>query len=569
MSGFTTNILNSTRSGLSVQQALLAVTANNISNVNTEGYSRQRANLEARITRGEATSLNVGQGVEVGKIERVHDRFLERVMQIANSEKGTAVTVNEFLTRAEQIYALTGEQSSVGSALEEFFGAISDLTINPSSPDLKANLVERGKTLTSLINSSYTYLADLQSEADNRLVTEIDSVNELSRKIASLNGEIVNQESLGQEASAQRDERDLAIKELSEKLTVEVIEQSDGQVLVTLKNGFNLVNNTTATKLETTKSPSFITGSIPQSLSNETLNYIVFNHSDDPNNPQHTNLTNVIASEQGVVSGLLNVRGVHEDTDTSPFQAKGDIVELASYFEGISRALLTEFNQVYLGVNPENLASVGGNPLLNDENNLTTAYDPSSGTFNESGLISNPSSLFGFFDFEGAADTGSGSYAGLPDSADLNNLQSSFGNYASRIRVAINDPSELATGVDLNTAPNALNIQPGDISNLQNLLELREKKFSLTIGSYSSEGSLSEIYRLGVNRIGNLARSAESQVKIAETNLLFAEEQHNTYSGVSLDEEFTNLVKFQRAFQASARLMRVADELLQEIVNLI
>jgi flagellar hook-associated protein 1 len=60
MSGFTSNIINSTRSGLSVQQALLAVTANNIANVNTEGYSRQRANLEARVTQGEPTSINIG-----------------------------------------------------------------------------------------------------------------------------------------------------------------------------------------------------------------------------------------------------------------------------------------------------------------------------------------------------------------------------------------------------------------------------------------------------------------------------------------------------------------------------
>ena len=566
MAGFSSVILNNAKSGISTHQGLIATTSNNITNVNTEGYSRRRAEVSERASAG--TGLSVGQGVELEEVIRVHDKYLERVLQETSAGKGSSSIMNEFLDRAQQIFDITGEQVTVGSALEQFFTAISDLTINPASVELRANLLERGSALTSIINSSYQYLSDLQTEADSRLEAEIAEVNSLTAEIANLNGVIRFSESGGNEASTERDNRDLLLKQLSEKISAQVIEQSDGQVQVFLANGFNLVNSTSSRTLETTKTPSFVTGATPPSLEGGPLNYIVFDH-DIGAGEQHTDLTNLISNGDGTLGGLLRVRGTHQSGNTSPFQAQGELVEIASYLEGISRTLLSEFNQVYLGVSPENLVSSGGVPTADDENGGTAVFDPSSGYFDEITDTSNPATLFGFFDFTGAADSATGTYLGLPDSGDLGDLEPTYYNFASRIKVAITDPNLVSTGRDLDPTAGTLEIQPGDSANLEQLVALREQVFSSTVGSYSINGTLSQTYGQAVTKIANLSNSARSQLNISESNLRFAEEQKNSYSGVSLDEEFTNLIRFQRAFQASSRLIRIADEVLQEMVNLI
>lgn len=564
-------ILNIAKSGLTTQQAVISNTANNIANVNTEGYTRRRVELEQRLST--RTGLALGRGVDPRTVRRLGDQFLERISRDSGAEKEAAGAASDLLDRAQAVFDITGDAQTIGSTMEKFFGAIGDLTIDPSNSGLRSNVIEQGNLLTSTINRSYNLIADLQTEADNRIDKDVQTMNGLLDEIAKLNTRVSEIEGGGTEASSERDQRDIALSKLSEIVQVNTVEDSSGQVTVSLANGFALVNGATVRKLSVTKNPSFIVPPAvpPPSLSGGPMNYIVYDY--DPGaGTQQSDLTGMISQRDGRLGGLLRTRGVHaSNANTSPFQATGELVEVASRIEAITRVLLTEFNQAYLGVSQQNLASSGGNPLANDEDPVASpaSYSPTAGYFDKATGTSVPASLFGFFDYSGAADAPTGTITGLPDNGDLNAAATTLFSFAQRIKVAITDPDHIAHGRDLDPTEAALKIMPGDSSNLAELMKMRTQVFNMTVGSYTMTSTLSDAYSDAVTDISGKVQTAKGNYNVANSSKLSADSQKAAVSGVSLDEEFSDLIRFQRAFQASARMVKVADEMLQEIMGLV
>ena len=562
-------ILNIAKSGLSAQQAVISNTANNIANVNTEGYTRRRVDLEARPS--STAGLPLGRGVEATNIKRLGDRFLERVSREAGAAKEAAGSASNLLDRAQGVFDITGDNPTIGSTLDKFFGAIGDLTVDPSNSELRANVLEQGNLLTSTINRSYNQVAALQTEADERVAQEVQSVNGLLDEIAKLNTRVSEIEGGGSEAATERDQRETALGKLSDILQVNIVEDNTGQITVSLANGFSLVNGSTVRALSTTKNPSFIVPPAvpPPSLEGGPMNYIVYDY-DPTAGTEHLDLTNMISQREGRLGGLLRTRGVHtSNANTSPFQATGDLVDVASRIEAITRVLLTEFNQVYLGVSQANLVSSGGNPMLNDENPIGSpgSFSPTSGYYDKTTGTSSPANLFGFFDYSGASD--SGGLTGLPDNVDITTAATTLYSFAQRIKVAVTDPDTIATGRDLDATEGTLNIMPGDSANLEELVKMRTQIFNTTVGGYTLNSTLSDAYRDAVTDVSNKVQTAKGNYNVANSSKLSADAQKAAMSGVSLDEEFSDLIRFQRAFQASARMVKVADEMLQDIMGLV
>jgi flagellar hook-associated protein 1 FlgK len=567
---FTSSILNIAKSGLSAQQAVLAATSNNITNVNTEGYTRRRVDL--RENSSQQVGLALGRGVNAEAVERLGDEFLEKVLRTAAGEQEYASVQEELLSRAQGMFGISGELTTIGSALEDFFGSLSDLTVSPADQELRVNVLNAANSLTTSINRSYQSLADLQREADDRMSAEIENLNQISEELVGLNLSIRQIESAGQVAAPERDRRDLLLKEMSEIVDIRVVEDNTSQILVYLPNGFNLVSAGQFNALEVSKAPSFLAGNAPPALDGGPLSFVVFDY-DRGAGAEHIDLTKLIGQGTGRLSGLISVRGAHDPTNTNPFQATGQLVELASRVEAITRVLLTEFNQVYLGVDQANLRSntgVATSPLNNDEDTTTpTIYDPSSGYLDSSG---NPvaATMFGLFDVPLATDQALGTIQGLPDAGDINILQNSFNDFSSIIRVAITDKNQLANARDLDATDASLRLFPGDSSNIEELVKLRDQTFTnITVGNFTMNGTLSAVYQDTVSEIGNRVIAARSSRDIAKSTRLSAQAQRDSAAGVSLDEEFANLIRFQRAFEASARMISLADEMLQTVINLI
>lgn len=534
-------ILNNAVSALHTQQAVIATTGNNIANVDTEGYTRRVVRITNRPEENSA-ALRIGNGVDVGEIQRYADEFLEGKLRSALSDKEKCATIDEFVSRVESLFDLTGESQTIGNTLTEFYSAIDDLSVNPSSTELRTNLLESARTLVSSITSTYNTLASLQDEVDARISNEVDTVNSIVKSLAELNTRISSIERSGiNRAYDERDQRDTLLLDLAEKIDYDLIENTDGSVTVSLANGFYLVHSGNYHELSLDKNPSFLKGNEPaESLSGGNLSYITYDYSYGEGTGD-INLTNVIANGGGTISGLIAVRGLQSPTDTSPFQASGTIVEVASRIEAITRELLTTFNQVYQGPDPQN------------------------GKFavNLNGL---KPFTFGFFTFDGAADVDGDMIA---TDYDLEHNAKNIKSFSRYLVCSINNAPDIAAGfTDGDPVGGVYEFAPGDGRNLEAISNLKnDKTINFSVNpSISFTGTFEEAYHEMVNYVGNTRSRSMVYQSVSEDKYVSMLNQHDQVSAVSLDEEYTRLITAQQSYQASAKMIRVAQELFDEII---
>jgi flagellar hook-associated protein 1 FlgK len=542
MANFGAKILNTAVSSVNAQQAVLAGIANNIANANTPGYTRRSVLLQNENTGSSSGGINIGSGVKVADLVRYVDEFTNKSLRESVSDKYAATTKDDMLARVESVFDLTGERSTIGGALTDFFSSLNDLAVNPSSIELRANVVQRGEDLVSAIQTSYQAISDLQQEIDDRLTVEVDAINSLTTQIADLNQAIAQVENGNTVAADERDRRDFLLEELAKKVSFSTLELSDGSVNVTLASGLDIVFGSNSRELAVTKSPTFLSGSSPALLNTGVPSYVVFDYGTD-STPAHVDLTSDIASGSGTLAGLLQARGVYAPSDTSPFQAQGVLPETAARIEAIARFLLTDFNQAYVGA---------------DEDAGTAGHQASTGD-----LDGNAPSVYGFFDFQ---------FSGSKD-VDGDGLANDVGshtnitNYASILRLTSADPRDVAIAQDQNAAPGATSFAAGDASNLSALADLAETQSTFSVGSYSFTGTVSQVYTDAVSYIGNAKSRASVDKTVADSNYRLAADRRDDVSAVSIDEEFSDLIRYQKAYEASARLIRMADELLEQIIN--
>lgn len=544
MSGYSSKIAGAALSGLAAHEALLAATANNLANANTPGYVRRSLTVEPRQVSGRSAGLSIGNGVQIGTLQRQVDQYLERLVRGAAGQRASADIRNDFMSRAESFFSLEDGQRTIGTALNSFFAAVDDLAADPASIELRTSMIERGNDLVTTLRDTYNGLADLQREADDRVSTEVASVNSLLTQIAALNGTIVTTEGQGNVAADERDTRDQLIRQLSDKISFTVTENSETGATLSLENGFVLVTGTTARELTVTKAPSFASGGLPPSLGGGVLSYIVFDYGASGASNQ-VDLTSVIAGGEGNIAGLLSSRGVATPSHTNSFQAGGPIVEAAARVEAITRQLLTAVNQTYLGA---------------DEDSGTTAWEPSSGD-----LDGNSPGVYGLFSFtfSGSRDADSD---GRPDDLTALNVD----NFSSILTFNISDPRRIAAARDLQAATASLrSFAPGDGSNLTALSALQTTSATFSAGGFSQAGTFEQIYNQIVGFVGNAGREAETDYNVADSSLISAENRRDSVSAVSTDEELVDLTRFQKGYQASARVFKSYQEIFDILAGLL
>lgn len=543
---FTSKLLTSAVSSMTAQQALLANSSNNIANVNTPGYTRREIDIRNRSEPVSVDSvLRVGSGVQIGDIRRITNEFLETSLRSAGAKQGKAEVKNEYLSRIESIFALSGSQSTIGTALNNFFSSVNQVSLDPSSLNLRLDVLQRGEELVTTIKSAYDEIANTQAELDKRVYQEVDSINSLTRELANLNSAVGLREAAGVAAIDERDQRDVVLGKLSSKIGIKTLELPSGMVNIYLDNGFPLVSEGTPRQLTVTTSPSFASGQMPPSLSGGILSHVTYNFGAEAA-PTHLDLTKVIKSGEGSLGGVLQLRGYAEVTNTSAFQADGELVQMASRIEALTRALLTTVNSEYLGA---------------DEDPSTLQHDASSGDLN-----GNPPAVFGLFDFDysGVKDVDGD---GLPSLGDL--IASGVDSFSRFLTLGFSSASQFAAGRDSNATGGILNIAPGDGRNAQAIAGMRTQTVSFSAGPFSFLGTFDELYNSAVSTVGNLKSSAQMEYDVAKQSYSMTSVKRDEFSSVSLDEEFANVIKFQKAFQASARMIRTASEILDTIVGLI
>lgn len=542
MPGGIGSVLDISRRALYAQTQSLRVISNNVSNVNTDGYSRRKVELTSRALSGNSDGNAFGTGVEVNRVIRIVDSFLQDELKSRISERASSEARGEFLSRAESVFSLDQTVGRIGYQLTEFFGSLEDLASNPGNIPLRSNVIDKGEALTESIQNTYNHIAELQREADSRVSIMVDEVNQLTAQIAELNGLLTQSDSSAQENLTLLDQRELLLQELSEKVGITTVTNNDGAVIVSLENGFGLVTGTQSRAIEYTPSASFTPlGGFPVGLDGQGLGHVVYDF-DPTATTSHVDLTSVLASSGGEIGGLLSLRGVQSTTDTTSFDATGNLVDIATRVESIARDLLTRFNLSYLGP---------------DENGAVAGHQASSGD-----LAGGTPGVYGLFTFGGAADSDSD---GLPD--DLTTI--GLPNYSSILQFGVEDPSDLAAALDLDPAGGVTSFVEGDASNIYRITALRDDKVSYALGNFSQTATIEELYESSVTYIGGVSFRAQNDLAIDKDQEAQQLELQASVSGVNLDEEFAQLINYQRAFEASARLIRVGDEMLSKILGLV
>ena len=352
-------------------------------------------------------------------------------------------------------------------------------------------------------------------------------------------------------ASDERDQRTKLLDDLAQKVSFSTVEDSSGSVSVYLQKGFALVSGTTARTLDVTTSPSFSNGNVPPSLSGKALSYVVFDYGGT--GAAQVDLTKTLEAGGGTVGALLKLRGYNDVANSSPFLSDGSLVTIASQIEGITRNLLTSVNKAYLGPTDE-------------DGNAANGFQPTSGA-----LDGTSPSPFGLFDFQYSGSNPKDVNAdGSPTNSDLNSNTLGIYVYSNIIKMGVTDPNKVAAAVDSNAAANATSFSSGDGQNILRLVDaLKNTNQTFSVGTYSFTGSLNQAYNQAVTNASSVVTRATTDANVASSNLQTAQSRRDSVSGVNLDEEFTSLIQFQRAFQASSRMIKVADDLMQQIVSLI
>ncbi len=225
------------KKGLMANRAGLDTIGHNLSNVETEGYSRQKVNLETfhpifdpSANRAE-TPGQFGQGVVVEDIQRVRDTAIDDRVNFENSEVGYWSSKQQFLHQVEMVLNEPGKPN-VRTVLDQYWESWQKVAADPADRASRQELIERAQTLTQTLNHTYQSLADLQQNADMLVEQRLSQVNQMSSEVAGLNVQIVKSEALGDQPNDLYDKRDLLIDKLSKIIPVKVERNNKHEVIL-------------------------------------------------------------------------------------------------------------------------------------------------------------------------------------------------------------------------------------------------------------------------------------------------------------------------------------------------
>ena len=219
--------LNTAYTGLQASQAALNTTANNVSNAETKGYSRQVVSTQAAdAIRSFTTYGCVGAGVETLSIERVRDSFYDEKFWSNNSKLGEYESKKYYMECIEEYYCDDDSIKGFSTIFSEFYNTIQELSKNPGDNTVRQQMIGYANNVTTYFNDMYTNLRKLQDDVNQEIRVNIDRINAIAEEVASLNKQInVIEMNSGATANELRDQRDVLVDELSEIATVEVTEQ--------------------------------------------------------------------------------------------------------------------------------------------------------------------------------------------------------------------------------------------------------------------------------------------------------------------------------------------------------
>lgn len=242
-------------SGLSAAQAGLATTGHNIANVSTPGFTRQRTTQAMALAQFTGGGY-FGRGTQVSTVQRIYNEFLIAQTRDAESQANTSGTSLQELSRMAGI--LGDETGGLTPALSDFFGSIQEIASHPGDVGARSNAIANANALTQRARDLDSQLQRLRSDADKSIQSTVEEINGFTQQIADLNQKIALAEPTGQPPNDLLDQRDAMLRDLSKSVRVTVSKQSDGTVSVFTGTGQALVVGNTRYKMVADPDPAYL-----------------------------------------------------------------------------------------------------------------------------------------------------------------------------------------------------------------------------------------------------------------------------------------------------------------------
>lgn len=241
MTGNLTLSLLTAQSGLLSNQAALDVSANNIANANTVGYSRKIPNFQQRVVGGS------GAGVEIAEVQRIVDEGLLKTLRVQMSELSSLQASDSYFRRIQDTFGTPADNTSLSHALAQITAAVEALALSPEKIIEQSELVTRAEEVTLKLQDMSAMLQDLRLQADRDIGDLASEANTLMATLSQLNISIVQNQAVGRDTTDMQDQRDMALDQLSNIIDINYFERGDGGVIVFTSSGKTLVDSITST----------------------------------------------------------------------------------------------------------------------------------------------------------------------------------------------------------------------------------------------------------------------------------------------------------------------------------
>lgn len=574
-------------SGLQTAQLGIDTVSHNISNTNTPGYSRETLAIS------EATALDVsgstmvgqvGQGVDVEKIQRQTSGFLNEQYREQNTSLGEA---NVEQSTLNQVSGIINEPSDTGisHAMDQFWNAWDSLGSNPDQLSARTSVVDSAQTLTDVMNQTAKQLSNLNTSVGNSLSDSVSQVNHLVSQIANVSDQIAKVQQTGNQPNDLMDQRSELLDQLSSLTSFKTSETqvSTGpnkydQFSLTLTgtptSGVNAGKATAVTVIDGSK-PSGQTQVGTLSLT-------------DANNPSAgVTLSQTVEStdSSGAVTKSQNtydfsgqggeIQGYQTSlSDVSNYQS--DLDQLAQSLAGTQTSDGTPANPGAMTVTLAGQLDISSQTATNYSNMPVSVPNSTATTLGQylntpiGTPLANPTSLPA-----GSKITVNGLNGLLQlgySEATPSQGQALFGTSdgksltASNINVAISGPQLAAAG--RTGSDGAALSGDGTLATLASNVKDAQMSFSSPASSTEKlNGTLSDYLTSAVGQLGLQGQQANNTVTTQQSLVSQLDNERQSVSGVSLDEEATHMVSYQQAYNASAKVLSTINDMLTQLMQ--
>ena len=577
---------------LSTQRLGLSIAGHNISNVNTPNYARQQALVEPGV--GGAGMA----GVEITYIRRIQDRVVDERLRLNTQELAKWQTLSDRLSQIETFFSDL-EGTGLSQALSDFWNSWQDLTVSPESESSRLVAVQRGVVLASRLQGMNAGMEESHIDLDAEINRKITETNEITTRIGKLNQEIISIELSGNQANDQRTLRDYQLAQLSELINFRTTEKNDGSVQVFV-DSLSLVEGKRVTELVAKLIPNSDGGS----TSTASTKILASN--------------NEVAISGGTLAGLIEARDQHLPSmltrmktlsetliaQVNKLHKSGYGLDNSSgleFFSGTSIDDITVNSQLLadpkkLGVSSDKdapgnnkraleiaqlqISLTIGATVIPDDRQILTVEGTTGWSKGDILGVKGDNSTFGriltvdsrtqvtielfqnpttkTFDKQFDLEQADGSITVITDKV----YRDAGGNYYTTDPNQIDD-DDLA---DLVLKGELVELNPGP----ETSSVMTANSQTITSGETFTEGTqtFSDYFASMYSFIGTQSQQAQRNSENTELLVQQLTDYREKVSGVSLDEEMANLIQFQRAFEASARYIRIVDEMLATLMNM-